>query len=82
MHVSGPATGTVRVSFTGRLGDRTVAWGAKTVGLEHGRLTATFKLGSRTAAGAVIRVNARLGHQIAVTSTLHRKASRHAEAKR
>jgi hypothetical protein len=74
VHVSGPATGRVRVSFTGRLRDRTVASGAQTVALKGGRLTATFKLGPRTAAQAVIRVNARLGHQPAVTSTLDRHA--------
>ena len=58
VHVSGPARGTVRVSFTGQLGGRNVAWGAKTVALEHGRLIATFKLGPRTAAHALIRVSA------------------------
>jgi hypothetical protein len=77
VHVSGPATGEVRVSFTGRLGGRTVVSGAKTVALKRGRLTATFKLGPRTAAHAMIRVSARLDHQLAVTSTLHRPASHH-----
>ena len=52
VHVSGPATGTVRVGFIGRLRGRTVASGAKTVALKHGRLTAIFKLGPRTAAHA------------------------------
>ncbi|MGA2166129.1 MAG: hypothetical protein ABSH36_16920 [Solirubrobacteraceae bacterium] len=46
--------------------------------LKHGRLTATFKLGPRTAAHATIHVSARLDHQLAVTSTLHRHASHHA----
>jgi Big-like domain-containing protein len=78
VHVSGPATGEVRVSFTGLLGGRTVAWGAKTVALKHGRLTATFKLGPRTAAHATIHVISKLDHQLAVTSTLHRHASHHA----
>jgi hypothetical protein len=82
VHVRGPASGTVRVSFTGRLGDRAVARGAKTVALEYGRLTATFKLGPRTAADAAIRVSARLGRQLAVTSMLRRDASRHVTAKR
>jgi len=76
VHVSGPATGRVRVSFTGRLGGRTVASGAKTVALKHGGLTATFKLGPRTAAHATIRVSARLDHQLAVSSTLHRHPRR------
>jgi hypothetical protein len=76
VHVSGPATGRVRVSFTGRLGRWTVASGAKTVALKRGRLTATFKLGPRTAAHATIRVSAKLDHQLAVTSTLHRPAAR------
>ena len=39
VHVSGPASGTVRVGFIGRLRGRTVASGAKTVALKHGRLT-------------------------------------------
>jgi hypothetical protein len=76
VHVSGSATGKVRVSFTGRLGGRTVASGAKTVALKRGTLTATFKLGPRTAAHATIRVSAKLDHQLAVTSTLHRPAAR------
>jgi hypothetical protein len=76
VHVSGPATGMVRVSFTGRLGDRTVASGVKTVALKRGRLTAIFKLGPRTAAHAVLRVAARLDHQVAVSSTLHRHRRR------
>jgi len=78
VHVSGPATGSVRVSFAGRLGGRTVASGAKTVALRRGRLTTSFKVGPRTAAHATIRVSARLDHQLAVTSTLHRYASHHA----
>lgn len=72
VHVSGPATGEVRVSFTGRLGGRTVVSGAKTVALKRGRLTAIFKLGPRTAAHATIRVSAKLDHELAVTSTLRR----------
>jgi hypothetical protein len=72
VHVSGPATGEVRVGFTGRLAGRIVASGAETVGLKRGRLTATFKLGPRTAGHATIRVSARLGHELAVSSTLRR----------
>jgi hypothetical protein len=72
VHVSGPATGRVRVGFIGRLGRRTVASGAKTVGLKRGRLTVRFELGPRTAAQALIRVSAKLGHEHAVMSTLHR----------
>ena len=74
MHVSGPATGEVHVSFTCRLGGRTVASGTKTLALEHGKLTAIFKLGPRTAAEVTIRVNAKLDHQLAVTSTLTRQS--------
>jgi hypothetical protein len=77
VHVSGPATGKVRVGFTGRLDGRTVASCAKTIAFKHGKLTATFKLGPRTAAHATIRVSAKLDHQLAVTSTLHRHASHH-----
>jgi len=75
VHVTGPATGAVRVSFTGRLGHRTVAQGAKTAALKHGRLALTFDLGPRTAAYAVIRVSARLDHHLAVETTLHRHAT-------
>ena len=76
VHVSGPATGRVRVGFIGRLRGRTVASGAKTVALKHGRLTVMFKLGPRTAARALIRVSAKLDHELAVTSTLHRPVPR------
>jgi hypothetical protein len=82
VHVSGPASGKVRVGFTGRLRGRTVASGAKTVALRHGRLTLMFRLGPRTAARALIRVSAKLDHELAVTSTLHRKPSQHAGPKR
>jgi hypothetical protein len=72
VHVSGPASGMVRVGFIGRLRGRTVASGAKTVALKHGRLTVVFRLGPRTAAHALIRVSAKLDHELAVTSTLRR----------
>lgn len=76
VHVSGPATGTVRVGFAGWLRGHTVAWGAKTIALKHGRLTAIFKLGSRTAAHALIRISAKLDHELAVLGTLHRSVRR------
>jgi hypothetical protein len=76
VYVSGPATGEVRVGFIGRLLGRTVASDAKTMALKHGRLTVIFKLGPRTAAQATIRVSAKLDHELAVTSTLHRRAHR------
>jgi hypothetical protein len=41
-----------------------------------------FRLGPRTAAHALIRVSAKLDHQLAVTSTLRRKASHHTTRKR
>jgi hypothetical protein len=72
VHVSGPASGTVRVGFIGRLRGRTVASGARTVALKHGRLTVVFRLGPRTAAHALIRVRAKLDHELAVRSTLRR----------
>lgn len=75
VRVSGPASGTVRVGFIGRLRGRTVASGAKTVALKHGRLTVVFRLGPRTAAQALIRVSAKLDHELAVTSTLQRHRS-------
>lgn len=73
VHVRGPATGKVRVRFTGRLRGRTVALGVKTVALKRGRLTAIFKLGPRTATHASIRVTATLGHGGTVTETLSRR---------
>jgi Bacterial Ig-like domain len=82
VHVSGPASGRVHVGFIGRLRGRTVASTAKTVALKRGRLTVVFKLGPRTAAHALIRVSAKLDHELAVTSTLHRKPSQHAGPKR
>ncbi len=75
VYVSGRASGRVRVGFTGRLRGRIVASGAKTVTLKHGHLTAIFKLGPRTATHALIRVSAKLDHESAVTSTLHRHAT-------
>jgi hypothetical protein len=76
VHVSGPASGRVRISFTGQLMGRLVASGAKIAALKHGALTATFKLGPRTSAHATIRVSAKLDHQRAVTSRRHRQAPR------
>jgi hypothetical protein len=81
VHVSGPASGRVRVGFTGRLQGRTVASTAKTVALKRGRLTVVFKLGPRTAAHALIRVSAKLDHELAVTSTLRRSTSHHSKPK-
>ena len=72
VHVSGSASGTVRVGFIGRLRGRTVASGAKTVALKHGQLIVVFRLGPRTAAHALIRVSAKLDHELAVTRTLRR----------
>lgn len=77
VHVNGPETGPVHLWFTGRLHGQTVASAARTMALKNGRLTATFKLGVRTAAHATIRVSAKLGHEIAVTSTLGRYRSHH-----
>ena len=64
------------MGFIGRLRGRTVASGAKTLALKRGRLTVVFRLGPRTAAHAVIRVSAKLGHELAVTSILHDPATR------
>jgi hypothetical protein len=82
VHVSGPASGKVRVGFTGRLRGRTIASTAKTITLKRGRLTVVFKLGPRTAAHALIRVSAKLDHELAVTSTLRRSTSHHSKPKR
>ena len=73
MHVSGPGSGRVRVGFTGKLKGKLVASAAKAGALKHGRLTLMFRLGPRTAAQGLIRVSARLDHEAAVTSTLHRQ---------
>ncbi len=73
VHVSGPGSGRVRVGFTGKLKGKLVASAAKAGALKHGRLTLMFRLGPRTAAQGLIRVSARLDHEAAVTSTLHRQ---------
>ncbi len=73
VHVSGPPTGRVRVSFTGRLKGKITARGAKTALLKHRRLTVRFKLRRRVAAHALIRISARLDHKAAATSTLRRR---------
>jgi hypothetical protein len=72
-YVKGPISGRVRVSFSGRRHGRTVAFGTQVRSLRHGALTALFRLGPRTAARALIRVSATLGHEQAVGSTLQRK---------
>jgi hypothetical protein len=76
VHVVGPASGRVRVGFTGRLQGRIVASAAKSGVLKHRCLTVTFKLGPRTAAHALIRVSAKFDHDATVTSTLHRRKPR------
>lgn len=73
VHVMGPATGTVRVRFTGRLAGRTVASGVKVATLKHRKLTVRFWLGPRAAADAAIQVRATLDRDVTVTSTLHRR---------
>jgi hypothetical protein len=73
VHVTGPATGRVRVGFTGRLAGLTVASRARIFVLKHGHLTAVFRLGPRTAAHATIRVSAQRDHQPAVMNTLRRE---------
>jgi hypothetical protein len=80
VRVKGRGSGKVRVSFTGRLHGRTVAVATRTLALKHGELTATFKLGPRTAAHAMIRVSAKLDHQLAATSTLRRSTTRRQRA--
>jgi hypothetical protein len=72
VHVSGPATGTVRVSYIGRYRGRRIASAAKTLMLKDGRLTATFRLTPQAAARAAIRVSTRFDHDATVHSTLHR----------
>ena len=76
VRVSGPETGKVRVSFTGRLAGRIVASGAKVVMLKRGRLDGTFTLGPHTAALATIQVSASLGHDVTATSTIRRHHTR------
>lgn len=76
VHISGPASGRVHVAFTARLGRRILASCARTLALKHGQLTTTFRLGSRTAAHAAIRVSAQLDREPTVTSTLHRPTTK------
>jgi hypothetical protein len=75
VHISGPATGRVRVSYIARWHNKTIASKAKAVILKNGRLTATFRLSARAAARAVIRVSAQLNHQPVVDNTLRRRAT-------
>jgi hypothetical protein len=70
IHISGPATGRVRVSYTARYHNKTIASSTKTVALKNGRLTVTFRLTARTTAHATIRVTAQLDHQTVAKSTL------------
>jgi hypothetical protein len=72
VHVSGPATGTVRVSYTGRYRGRTIARAAKTVALANGHVTVRFELTAFTAVRAKVRVSA-ISHGAAATSTLRRR---------
>lgn len=73
VHVSGPSTGRVRVSYTGRLQDHTIAAETKVALLKHGKLTIIFKLGPHTAAHATIRVTAQLNHHPPITRVLRRR---------
>jgi hypothetical protein len=73
VRVRGSGKGKVRVSFTARLGGKTIASGVRSVALKRGKASASFKLGPRTAAHALIRVRCRLDNQASVTSTLHRR---------
>jgi hypothetical protein len=75
VHVSRPASGSrVRVSYTARYHNKTIASNTKTVILKDGRVTVIFKLGARAAAHATIQVSAKLDHQPVVESALQRKA--------
>jgi len=76
VHISGPANGHVRVGFNAQLGHRTVASATRTLTLRRGQLTATFKLGPRTAAHATIRITAKRDNEPAITSTLRRSRAR------
>ncbi len=71
VHLSGPRTGRVRVSYTARYHARQLAHGTKTVSLKNGRQTTSFKLPAAAALHATIRITARLAGVAAVTSTLH-----------
>jgi hypothetical protein len=77
VHVSTPASGKVRISFTDKLAGRTltgrtVASGTKTVTLKHGKATATFTLPRVAAAQTVIRVSAKINQGAVITSTVQR----------
>lgn len=75
VRVRGQGSGTVRVSFTGRLHGRMVAAAGRTIAFKGGKLTTIFRLGPRTAAHATIRVSAKLDHQPAVAAVLKRQAT-------
>ncbi len=70
VHITGPATGgKIRVSYTARYHNKTIASGTKTAKLTNGRSTVIFKLSARAAAHATIRVRAQLEHDTAVQNT-------------
>lgn len=72
VHVSGPATGSVRVNYVSRYKGRTIASSAKALTLKDGRLTVAFRLTAHAANRSAIKVSARLNHDAVVTSTLDR----------
>ena len=78
VHVSGAASGKVRHHGLRRPAARPNRSLRRYDGhapADQGRLTVTFRLGPRTAAQALIRVSAKLDHELAVTSTLRRPAA-------
>jgi hypothetical protein len=75
-HVTGPASGKVRVGVIAKLKGRVVFFSSKTFALNRGRLTVMLKLEPKTAAHASIRVSARFDHEATVTSTLSRHRRR------
>jgi len=76
VRVTGPATGTVYISYTGRYRGKVIATAAKKVTLRNGQLRVTFNLSTRAAAYATIRVSVRLDHQATLISTLRRLSVR------
>jgi hypothetical protein len=68
VHINGPTTGSVRVSYTARYHHKMIGQGTHQVQLKHNRLTYSFILPARVSRRATIYLTARLAHQQAIST--------------
>jgi hypothetical protein len=66
--ITGTGNQQLKIHFTARLHNKTVATGTRTGRLVHSKLTEIFRLGPRTAAHAKITISAKLGSQPLVST--------------